>query len=146
MFDRLEELVDKLDTINNQLTDPDVVSDQNKFRKLMKEQSDLSPIVEKYHEYKDAKTTIEDSLEILEEESDEELREMAKEEINEAKANLETIEQELKILLLPKDPNDSTFDCDAGAAAVVGFALNNDDAVLPLAAHILSSLQMGISC
>ena len=72
MFDRLEELVDKLDTINNQLTDPDVVSDQNKFRKLMKEQSDLSPIVEKYHEYKDAKTTIEDSLEILEEESDEE--------------------------------------------------------------------------
>ena len=45
MFDRLEELVDKLDTINNQLTDPDVVSDQNKFRKLMKEQSDLSPIV-----------------------------------------------------------------------------------------------------
>ena len=107
MFDRLDELVDKLDTINNQLTDPDVVSDQNKFRKLMKEQSDLSPIVEKYHEYKDAKTTIEDSLEILEEESDEELREMAKEEMNEAKANLETIEQELKILLLPKDPNDS---------------------------------------
>ena len=102
MFDRLEELVDKLDTINNQLTDPDVVSDQNKFRKLMKEQSDLSPIVEKYHEYKDAKTTIEDSLEILEEESDEELREMAKEEMNEAKANLETIEQELKILLLLK--------------------------------------------
>ena len=100
MFDRLEELVDKLDTINNQLTDPDVVSDQNKFRKLMKEQSDLSHIVEKYHEYKD-------SLEILEEESDEELREMAKEEMNEAKANLETIEQELKILLLPKDPNDS---------------------------------------
>ena len=65
MFDRLEELVDKLDTINNQLTDPDVVTDQNKFRKLMKEQSDLVPIVDKYKEYKDAKTTIEDSLEIL---------------------------------------------------------------------------------
>ena len=107
MFDRLEELVDKLDTINNQLTDPDVVTDQNKFRKLMKEQSDLAPIVDKYKEYKDAKTTIEDSLEILEEESDEELREMAKEEMNDAKSRLETIEQELKILLLPKDPNDS---------------------------------------
>ena len=107
MFDRLEELVDKLDTINNQLTDPDVVTDQNKFRKLMKEQSDLVPIVDKYKEYKDAKTTIEDSLEILEEESDEELREMAKEEMNDAKSRLETIEQELKILLLPKDPNDS---------------------------------------
>lgn len=107
MFDRLEELVDKLDTINNQLTDPDVVTDQNKFRKLMKEQSDLVPIVYKYKEYKDAKTTIEDSLEILEEENDEELREMAKEEMNDAKSRLETIEQELKILLLPKDPNDS---------------------------------------
>lgn len=107
MFDRLEELVDKLDTINNQLTDPDVVADQNKFRKLMKEQSDLVPIVDKYKEYKDAKTTIEDSLEILEEENDEELREMAKEEMNDAKSRLETIEQELKILLLPKDPNDS---------------------------------------
>ena len=104
MFDRLEELVDKLDTINNQLTDPDVVTDQNKFRKLMKEQSDLVPIVDKYKEYKD---TIEDSLEILEEENDEELREMAKEEMNDAKSRLETIEQELKILLLPKDPNDS---------------------------------------
>ena len=107
MFDRLEELVDKLDTINNQLTDPDVVTDQNKFRKLMKEQSDLVLIVDKYKEYKDAKTTIEDSLEILEEENDEELREMAKEEMNDAKSRLETIEQELKILLLPKDPNDS---------------------------------------
>lgn len=107
MFDRLEELVDKLDTINNQLTDLDVVTDQNKFRKLMKEQSDLVPIVDKYKEYKDAKTTIEDSLEILEEENDEELREMAKEEMNDAKSRLETIEQELKILLLPKDPNDS---------------------------------------
>lgn len=107
MFDRLEELVDKLGTINNQLTDPDVVTDQNKFRKLMKEQSDLVPIVDKYKEYKDAKTTIEDSLEILEEENDEELREMAKEEMNDAKSRLETIEQELKILLLPKDPNDS---------------------------------------
>lgn len=107
MFDRIEELVDKLDTINNQLTDPDVVTDQNRFRKLMKEQSDLVPIVDKYKEYKEAKTTIDDSLEILEEESDEELREMAKEEMNDAKSRLETIEQELKILLLPKDPNDS---------------------------------------
>ena len=84
-----------------------MVTDQNKFRKLMKEQSDLVPIVDKYKEYKDAKTTIEDSLEILEEENDEELREMAKEEMNDAKSRLETIEQELKILLLPKDPNDS---------------------------------------
>ena len=103
MFDKLEDLVDRLDTLNNQLTDPD----QNKFRKLMKEQSELTPIVEKYKEYKDAKQTIEDSLLMLEEENDEELREMAKEELNEAKATVEKTENELKILLLPKDPNDS---------------------------------------
>lgn len=106
MFDKLEELVDKLDTINNQLSDPDVVGDQKRFRALMKEQSDLTPIVEKYMEYKEAKETIEDSLMMLEEESDEEIREMAKEELNDAKTRLETYEQELKILLLPKDPND----------------------------------------
>ena len=106
MFDKLEDLVDRLDTLNNQLTDPDIVSDQNKFRKLMKEQSELTPIVEKYKEYKDAKQTIEDSLLMLEEENDEELREMAKEELNEAKATVEKTENELKILLLPKDPND----------------------------------------
>lgn len=107
MFEKLEDLVDRIDTINNMLTDPDVVSDQNKFRKLMKEQSDLTPIVEKYKEYKDTKQTIDDSLQMLEEESDEELREMAKEELNDAKGRLEIIEGELKILLLPKDPNDS---------------------------------------
>ena len=107
MFEKLEDLVDRIDTINNMLTDPDVVSDQNKFRKLMKEQSDLTPIVEKYKEYKDTKQTIDDSLQMLEEESDEELREMAKEELNDAKSRLEIIEGELKILLLPKDPNDS---------------------------------------
>ena len=107
MFDKLEDLVDRLDTLNNQLTDPDIVSDQNKFRKLMKEQRDQTSIVEKYKEYKDAKQTIEDSLLMLEEENDEELREMAKEELNEAKATVEKTENELKILLLPKDPNDS---------------------------------------
>lgn len=107
MFEKLEDLVDRIDTINNMLTDPDVVSAQNKFRKLMKEQSDLTPIVEKYKEYKDTKQTIDDSLQMLEEESDEELREMAKEELNAAKSRLEIIEGELKILLLPKDPNDS---------------------------------------
>jgi peptide chain release factor 1 len=106
MFEKLEDLVDKLDTINNQLTDPDVVSDQKKFRNLMKEQSDLAPIVEKYQEYKAAQNTIEESLMLLEEESDDEIRELAKEELSEAKSSLEVIEQELKVLLLPKDPND----------------------------------------
>lgn len=106
MFDRLEDLVARLDELQNELSDPSVVSDQTRFRKLMKEQSELAPIVEKYLEYKGAKQTIEDSLAMLEEESDEEMRELAKEELNDAKAQVEACEQELKILLLPKDPND----------------------------------------
>src|SRR5699024_2900061 len=76
------------------------------FRNLMKEQNELTPIVEKYNEYKDAKQTIEDSLEMLEAESDEEMREMLKEELSDAKAAEARCEEELKILLLPKDPND----------------------------------------
>ncbi|MBE5933049.1 MAG: peptide chain release factor 1 [Lachnospiraceae bacterium] len=106
MFDRLEDLVARLDEIQISLSDPSVISDQDKFRRLMKEQAELAPIVEKYLEYKNAKQTIEDSLMLLDEESDEELRELAKEELNDAKAQVETCEQELKILLLPKDPND----------------------------------------
>ena len=72
----------------------------------MKEQSDLQPIVEAYKEYKQCKQNIEDSLAMLEEENDEEMRELAKEELNESKDRLAELEQELKILLLPKDPND----------------------------------------
>ncbi len=106
MFDRLEDLVARLDEIQLSLSDPSIISNQDKFRALMKEQAELAPIVEKYIEYKNAKQTIEDSLLMLDEESDEELREMAKEELNEAKGQVEKCEQELKILLLPKDPND----------------------------------------
>ena len=83
-----------------------MANDPNRFRKLMKEQSDLQPIVDAYKEYKACKQTIEDSLAILDEESDEEMRELAKEELNEAKSRLGELEQKLKILLLPKDPND----------------------------------------
>ncbi|MBO5509603.1 MAG: peptide chain release factor 1 [Lachnospiraceae bacterium] len=106
MFDKLEDLVARLEEVEISLSNPDIISDQAKFRKLMKEQSDLSPIVEKYTEYKNAKQTIEDSLAMLDEESDEELREMAKEELSQAKEDLEACEKALKILLLPKDPND----------------------------------------
>lgn len=106
MFDRLEELVTKLEQIMQELSNPDVVNDQDRFRKLMKEQSDLTPIVEKYKEYKKAKETEEESLMILDEESDEEMKEFAKEELSNAKKDIERCEQELKILLLPKDAND----------------------------------------
>ena len=90
----------------SELSEPDVANNPERFRKLMKEQSDLAPIVDAYKEYKQCKQNIEDSLAMLDEESDEEMRELAKEELNDAKKRVEELEHELKILLLPKDPND----------------------------------------
>ena len=104
MFDKLEDILIRYEELLNELAEP--ISDQNRYRKLMKEQSDLTPIVEKYKEYKEAKEGIEESLLMLEEESDEEMRELAKEELNDCKDKLAKTEDELKILLLPKDPND----------------------------------------
>ncbi len=106
MFDKLEDLVIRLEEVLNQLSEPDVAGDTARFRKLMKEQSDLTPIVEAYKEYKQNKQNIEDSLAMLEEESDEEIKALAKEELNESKQKVEELENQLKILLLPKDPND----------------------------------------
>ena len=106
MFDKLEDILVRFEAILEELNDPSVVNNQEKFRKLMKEQNDLTPLVEAYKEYKDAKKAVDDSLEILDNETDEELKELAKEELAEAKAKIEKLEQEIKILLLPKDPND----------------------------------------
>ena len=106
MFDRLEDIVKHYEELMFELNNPSVAEDQKRFRKLMKEQSDLTPLVETYKEYKQAKQDVEDSLALLEEESDEEMREMAKEELSDAKKRIEELEQQLKILLLPKDPND----------------------------------------
>lgn len=125
MFDKLEELVTKLEEIMQELSNPDVVNDQERFRKLMKEQSDLTPIVEKYKEYKKAKQDEEDSLMILDEESDEEMKEMAKEELAEAKKAIERCEQELKILLLPKDAND-----DKNVVVEIRAGVGGDEAAL----------------
>ena len=106
MFDRLEDLVRRYEEMMNLLAEPDVANDNARFRALMKEQSDLAPIVEAYKAYASHKQNIEDSLALLEEETDEEMKELAKEELNESKAEVERLEQQLKILLLPKDPND----------------------------------------
>ncbi len=106
MFDKLEDLLQRYEELQNELSDPNVVNDQARFRKLMKEQNDLADIVAEYKRYKQTKQDIEDSLLLLEEESDEEMRELAKEELAEAKDRLEECEQNLKILLIPKDPND----------------------------------------
>ena len=106
MFDKLDDLLHHYEELMNTLSEPDVANDPKRFQKLMKEQSDLAPIVEAYTQYKQAKQSIEDSLLMLEEESDEEMRELAKEELNDAKDQVEKLENKLKILLLPKDPND----------------------------------------
>ena len=106
MFDKLEDLVKRMEEILNLLGEPGVANDQNMYRKLMKEQAERAPIVEKFKEYKECKAGIEDSLLILDEETDEEMRELAKEELNDCKSRLGDIEDALKILLLPKDPND----------------------------------------
>lgn len=106
MFDRLDDILIRYQQVMEELADPEVVNDQRNFRKLMKEQNDLTPLVEKYTEYKKTKQTIDDSLEMLDMETDEELRELAKEELAGAKSDLVRIEQELKVLLIPKDPMD----------------------------------------
>lgn len=107
MFDKLEDLLVRLEEILSELNEPGVANDPARFQKLMKEQSELQPIVDAYKEYKACQQTVEDSLMMLDEESDEEMREMLKEELADAKSRIEELETELKILLLPKDPNDS---------------------------------------
>ena len=106
MFDKLDDLLIRFEEVLNELGEAGVTDYQEHFQKLMKEQSDILPIVEAYIEYKQCKQNIEDSLAMLEEESDEEMRELAKEELNDAKNRVAELENELKILLLPKDPND----------------------------------------
>ena len=106
MFDNLEDILKHYEELMATLAEPDVANDPKRFRRLMKEQADLEPIVNAYKAYKQAKADQEEALEMLDGESDEELREMAKEELNDAKYREEKLQEELKILLLPKDPND----------------------------------------
>ena len=91
----------------SELSEPGVTSDPARFQKLMKEQAELQPIADAYKEYKSCQQTVEESVAMLEEESDEEMREMLKEELSDAKKRIGELEYDLKILLLPKDPNDS---------------------------------------
>ncbi len=106
MLKKLEVLEDKYKDLTEKISDPEIINDQKTWQKYMKEHSDLEPIVMKYREYNDVLNRIKESKEILQEESDEELRELAKMELSELEDMVEPIESELKILLLPKDPND----------------------------------------
>ena len=106
LLDQLDELVHRFEEVEQELQEPQVASEPGRYQKLMKEHNELSSIVEKYREYQDAKQGIEDSLAILDEESDEEMKEMAKEELSNCKQRVAACEEAIKILLLPKDPND----------------------------------------
>ena len=106
MLNKLQVLEDKYKELTEKISDIEVINDQKTWQKYMKEHADLEPIVMKYREYKEVVDNIKESKEILEEESDEELRELAKMELSDLESRVEPIEDELKILLLPKDPND----------------------------------------
>ena len=107
MFKRLEIFEKRYLELEKRMYEPDVVSDPDRYQKVMKEYSSIEPVVKKYREYKAAQQTVSDSLAILDDPaSDEELRELASLELDDAKKRLPALEEELKILLLPKDPND----------------------------------------
>ena len=125
MFDKLGVLEEKFEDLNMRVSDPEIISDQSTWQKLMKEVSDLEPIVSKYREYKQTKEDIEAAKEILETSSDEEFRELAKMELSEKEADMENIQSELKILMLPKDPND-----DKNVIVVIRGGSGGDEAAL----------------
>ena len=106
MFDRLEALLIRFEEILQELSSPGVADDPKRFTELCKQQSELSPIVECYREYRKTQQTIDESLEMLGQEQDEEMRTMLKEELSQARTDLEGLEKRLKVLLLPKDKND----------------------------------------
>ena len=107
MFDKLSVIEERYEELSRKVSDPEIIADSANFAKLCKEQSDIAPIVEKYREYKAAKQTITDGEEILADaDMDKEMKELAEEEIKESKEKIESLSKELKILLLPKDPND----------------------------------------
>ena len=106
MFDKLDFIVEKYREMSLKVSDPEVINDQPVWQKYIIEMGEMEPIVKKYEEYKKAKTDLQEAKDIVELESDEELRDLAKMEVNELETKLEELESELKILLLPKDPND----------------------------------------
>ncbi len=125
MFDRLQSVEDRYDRLNELLSDPDIVNDTNKLRTLSKEQSDLQDTVDAYREYKDIKAQLAEAKAMLEEKLDPDMREMVKEEVNELEPQIEAIEERLKLLLIPKDPND-----DKNVIIEIRGAAGGDEAAL----------------
>ena len=106
MFDKLDFIVEKYQELSLKVSDPEVINDQPVWQKYIKEMGEMEPIVKKYEEYKKAKEGLRDAKDLVENETDEEMRDLAKMEINDLEEQIEKNEEELKVLLLPKDPND----------------------------------------
>ena len=106
MFDKLELLIEKFEELEKKIIDPEIMKDMNVWQKLAKEHGDMKPIVEKYREYSKHKKELEENKEMLKEGLDDDMKDLVKEEISELEDSIEKEEQELKILVLPKDPND----------------------------------------
>jgi len=106
MFSKLDQVEKRYSDLTGKLSDPNVVKDQNRFRDLSREHSDLEDLVKVYREYKEVSKNIEDNQEMADNEADAELRQMARDEIKELEVRQEELVAKLKVLLLPKDPND----------------------------------------
>jgi len=125
VFDRLQAVEDRYDRLNELLSDPEIVNDTKKLRDYSKEQSDIQETVEAYREYKEVKAQNQDARSMLEEKLDPEMREMVKEELDETAEKIEELEARLRILLIPKDPND-----DKNVIIEVRGAAGGDEAAL----------------
>jgi peptide chain release factor 1 len=125
MFDKLEALEQRYEKLGEMLCDPDVVSDIDKLRKYSKEQSDLEDTVEAYRQYQNNKQQLTDAKSMLEDKLDDEMREMVKLEIDELNESIEQLSEQLRILLLPKDPND-----DRNVIVEIRGAAGGDEAAL----------------
>lgn len=125
MFDRLQSVEDRYERLNELLSDPDIVNDPKKLREYSKEQSDIQETVDAYREYKDVREQYQDAKAMLDEKLDAEMREMVKEELNELEERVEELESRLKILLIPKDPND-----DKNVIMEIRGAAGGDEAAL----------------
>jgi peptide chain release factor 1 len=125
LFDRLQSVEDRYERLNELLSDPEIINNNNKLREYSKEQADISDTVQAYREYKETKEQLKDAKVMLDEKLDPDMREMVKEEVSELQGQLEEIEARLKILLVPKDPND-----DKNVIMEVRGAAGGDEAAL----------------
>lgn len=132
MFDNLDELEKKYMDLTQKISNPEIIAQQDEWRKMMKEQSDLEPIIEKYREYRKAKNDLEESKELL---KDPEMKDLAEAEMLDAKEKLPKLEEELKVLLIPKDPDD-----DKNVICEIRGGAGGDEAAL-FAEHYLECIQ-----